>query len=423
MYWTYDRSACHTRGVTASAPSLAQATVMPSTDRAGLRLLTVAHAFTDLNQGVLPVMIPFLVTQRHLTLTVAATLVLASNLLGSVVQLAFGHLSDKHPTAWVIPAGVLVAATGTALVGLAPTLPLMLAGAMLMGFAVAAFHPEGSRFSNYFAGRKRSAGMSFFTVGGYIGFAAGPVLATPLMLAFGLRGVAFLLIPACIVAGLLLRELPRFNEVRARAHRASRERPGQNDWRGFSIMSVVVALRSTTFLAAVTFMPTFVLRVVHVNPLLQSFALFALLSGGAIGTMAGGLLGERVDRRRIITLSMILTAVCGVAIALTGAAFHQITLTIVLSAFFGVALGLSAGVLVVLGQEYLPKSIGVASGMTLGLANTIGGIAAPVFGHIGDQHGLVSVFVTIAVFAVLAVGGSLFMPKPASLAFTLSSRA
>jgi FSR family fosmidomycin resistance protein-like MFS transporter len=90
--------------------------------------------------------------------------------------------------------------------------------------------------------------------------------------------------------------------------------------------------------------------------------------------------------------------------------------TIVLAALFGVSLGLSAGVLVVLGQEYLPKSIGIASGMTLGLANTVGGIAAPAFGHIGDQYGLVSVFATIAVFAALAVGGALFMPKPAILA-------
>lgn len=423
MYWTYEFSACQTKHMTAGAPSLARTTVTPSTDRAGLRLLTVAHAFTDLNQGVLPVMIPFLVNQRHLTLTVAATLVLAANLLGSAVQLGFGHLSDKYPTAWVIPAGVVVAATGTALVGLAPTLPLMLAGAMLMGFAVAAFHPEGSRFSNYFAGRKRSSGMSFFTVGGFVGFAAGPVLATPLLLAFGLRGVAFLLIPACIVAGLLLRELPRFNEVRANAHQAHRERPGRNDWRGFSIMSIVVALRSTTFLAAITFTPIFVLRVVHVNAFVQSFTLFALLSGGAIGTMLGGLLGERLDRRRVITLSMILTAFFGLAIAVTGAAFHGVALTIVLAALFGVSLGLSAGVLVVLGQEYLPKSIGVASGMTLGLANTIGGIAAPAFGRIGDQYGLVSVFITIAIFAVLAFGGSLFMPKPASLTQKLSSRA
>lgn len=401
--------------MTASAPSLASSAVTPSTDRAGLRLLTVAHGFTDLNQGVLPVMIPFLVTQRHLTLAVAATLVLAANLLGSVVQLGFGHLSDRRSTTWVIPAALALAATGTALIGLAPTFPLMLAGAMLMGFAVAAFHPEGSRFSNYFAGPKRSSGMSFFTVGGYIGLATGPVLATPLLLAFGLKGVAFLVIPAFIVSGLLVRELPRFNHVRSTAQRAHRERPGRNDWRGFSIMSVVVALRSMTFLAAVTFLPIFVLRVVHVNAFVQSFALFALLVGGAGGTMLGGLLGDRVDRRRVIALSMLLTTVCAAAIAYTGAAFHTAALTITLAALFGIALGLSAGVLVVLGQEYLPKRIGVASGVTLGLANTIGGIAAPAFGHIGDLFGLVSVFVTIAIFAALALAGSLVMPKPGTL--------
>ena len=400
--------------VTAGAPPLASPVATPSADRAGLRLLTVAHGFTDLNQGVLPVMIPFLVTQRHLTLAVAATLVLASNLLGSVVQLGFGHLSDHRSTTWVIPAALALAAAGTALVGLAPSFPVMLLGAMLMGFAVAAFHPEGSRFSNYFAGPKRSSGMSLFTVGGYIGFAAGPVLATPLLVLFGLKGVAFLLIPALIVAALLARELPYFNDVRATAQRAHRERPGRNDWRGFSVMSIVVALRSTTFLAAITFLPIFALRVVHVNAFVQSFALFALLIGGAGGTMLGGLLGDHIDRRRVIALSMFLTALCGAAIAYTGT-LELAALTVTCAALFGISLGLSAGVLVVLGQEYLPKRIGVASGVTLGLANTIGGIAAPAFGHIGDVFGLISVFVTIAIFAALALGGALLMPKPGTL--------
>jgi MFS transporter, FSR family, fosmidomycin resistance protein len=384
-------------------------------DRPGLRLLTLGHVFNDLNQGVLPVMIPFLVTQRHLSLAVAATLVLAANLLGSVVQLIFGHLSDRRSTAWVIPAAIVVATAGTATIGLAPSLPLMLAGAVLSGFGVAAFHPEASRFSNYFAGGKRASGMSFFTVGGYTGYAIGPALATALMLPFGLRGIALLLIPAVIVSVLIARELPRFNNVRQIAHRARRERAGSNDWRGFSIMSVVVALRSTTFLAAVTFMPVFAMSVVRASPFLQSFSLTALLAGGAAGTMLGGLLADRIDRRRVISLSLLLTAVSGAAIAFTGATYHAFAAIALLALTFGVALGLSAGVLVVLGQEYLPKRIGIASGVTLGLANTVGGIAAPLFGRIGDTRGLVSVFTTITLFALASFGGSLLMPKPASL--------
>lgn len=381
-------------------------------DRPGLRLLTAAHLFNDINQGVLPVMIPWLHSHRGLSLAMAATLVLAANLFGSVVQPLFGYLSDKKPTAWVIPSAILLATGGTALIGLAPTVPLMLVGAVVSGVGVAAFHPEASRFSNYFAGSKRASGMSTFTVGGYLGFAVGPLLATPLILAFGLPGVAWLMIPALAVAGLLFRELPRFSAVRRNAHKAHRERPGHDDWRGFSLMAVVVALRSTTFLAAVTFTPVFVMRVAGTNATFGSIALFMLLLGGAIGTMRGGQLADRFDRRRVISLSLILTTLVAAALALCGALLHVYVVTALLALAFGISLGLSAGVLVVLGQEYLPKHIGVASGVTLGLANTIGGLAAPAFGHIGDLYGLVAVFATIAAFALLAFAGTFIMPKP-----------
>ena len=383
-------------------------------DRPGLRLLTAAHMMNDLNQGVLPAMIPLLASQRHLSLAAAATLVLAANLLGSVVQLGFGYLSDKRATTWVIPAALVVATAGTALIGFAPTLPLMLLGAMLSGFGVAAFHPEASRFSNYFAGAKRASGMSLFTVGGYLGFALGPLLATPLMLLFGLPGVALLLVPAVLCALLIVRDLPHFNAVRSAAHHARRARPGRDDWGGFSVMSIVVALRSTAFLAAVTFTPVFAMRVTHVNALLGSVALFALLLGGALGTMLGGRLADRIDRRRVISLSLACTALTGGAIALSGGLLHLYVVTLLLAPLFGISLGLSAGVLVVVGQEYLPQHIGIASGMTLGLANTVGGIAAPAFGRVGDTHGLVTLYAAIALFGALAFGGSLFMRRPAT---------
>lgn len=403
----------------ALAPATAPPAAAPApaftdkTDRSGLFLLTAAHLVNDLNQGVLPAMIPWLITHRGLSLALASTLTLAANLFGSIVQPLFGYISDKRPSALVIPAAILLATGGTALIGFAPTLPLMLAGAVVSGIGVAAFHPESSRFSNYFAGRKRASGMSTFTVGGYLGFAVGPVVAAPLILAFGLPGVAFLLIPAVVIAVLLVRELPRFNEIRRTAHRVHRERSGNDDWRGFSLMGVVVALRSTTFLAAVTFTPVFIMRVSGVHAVFGSFALFALLLGGAIGTMQGGRLADRIDRRRVIALSLALTAIFAALLALCGTYFHAYAMMTALALGFGISLGLSAGVLVVLGQEYLPKHIGIASGVTLGLANTIGGLAAPAFGKVGDEFGLVMVYVTIAAFAVLAFGGTFLMPKRA----------
>lgn len=400
----------------AVATTTAPASLSEGADRRGITLLTVAHLMNDANQSALPAIIPWLVAHRGLSLAVAATLVLAMNLSSSIVQPLFGHMSDRRSLAWVIPTSLLVATFGTALIGLAPSLPLMLVGALISGIGVAAFHPEGSRFSNYFAGRKRASGMSWFTLGGYLGFAMGPIAVTPLILAFGLHGTAVLLIPALVVFALVWRELPRFEEARRVAHRAHRERAGEDDWRGFSVLTGVVALRSMTFLAAVTFMPIFAIRVAHADATLASMALAALLFGGAFGTVFGGRIADRIDRRHVVSISLVFTALFAIAIAAAGSHAPFYGLVVSLAACLGIALGLSAGVIVVIGQEYLPKRIGVASGVTLGLAVTIGGLAAPFFGWIGDRYGLVPVFGAIAIFAVLSLAGSFFMPKPSALA-------
>ena len=399
-------------GVSTTAPIAAE----EGADRRGITLLTVAHLMNDANQSALPAIIPWLVSHRGLSLATAATLVLAMNLSSSVVQPLFGHMSDRRSLAWVIPVALLVATLGTAIIGLSPSLPLMLAGALISGIGVAAFHPEGSRFSNYFAGARRASGMSWFTLGGYLGFAMGPLAVTPLILAFGLPGTAALLIPAVIIAFIVWQDLPRFEEARRVAHHAHRERPGRDDWRGFSILGVVVALRSVTFLATVTFTPIFIIRVVHSDATLASAALAALLFGGAFGTILGGRIADRVDRRVVVTISLVLTAFFATLVAIAGAHLPVYALLVMLSIFSGISLGLSAGVIVVMGQEYLPKRIGVASGVTLGLAVTIGGLVAPFFGWIGDRYGLLDVFIAIACFAVLSLVGSFFTPKPAHLA-------
>jgi FSR family fosmidomycin resistance protein-like MFS transporter len=383
-------------------------------DRRGMTLLSIAHLVNDANQSALPAIIPWLIAHRGLSLASAATLVLAMNLSSSIVQPLFGHLSDRRSLAWVIPAAVLLATIGTACIGLAPTLPLMLLGALISGIGVAAFHPEGSRFANYFAGARRAAGMGWFTVGGYLGFALGPILITPLILAFGLHGTAFLVIPGVVIAALVVRELPRFEAVRAVHHRARRGRAGRDDWRGFSFLGGTVALRSMAFLAAVTFTPVFAISVTHVNATLGSAALAMLLLAGSIGTIWGGRLADRFDRRHVISVSLALTAVFAAAIAAAGHYAPSFALLVLLSIALGLVFGLSASVVVVVGQEYLPHRIGIASGVTLGLAVTIGGIAAPLFGAIGDHYGLVTVFSAIAVFSVLSLAVSFLMPRPST---------
>jgi FSR family fosmidomycin resistance protein-like MFS transporter len=385
-------------------------------DREGITLLSIAHVVNDANQSALPALIPWLIAHRGISLTAAATLVLAMNLSSSVVQPLFGHLSDRKSLAWVIPISLVLATLGTAMIGFAPSMPFMLLGALVSGLGVAAFHPEGSRFANYFGGEARATAMSWFSTGGYLGFAIGPVLVTPLLLAFGLHGTAFLLAPGIVLAVLIWRDLPRFEAARAHVHRTRHERPGSDDWRGFSIMTGVVALRSTVFFAAVTFTPVFAIAVTHVDKALASFALAAMLFGGAFGTLWGGRIADRIDRRRVISISLACAALLGAGIVAVAVFVPSFVSIVVLLIGFGISIGLSAGVIVVIGQEYLPQRIGIAAGVTLGLSVTIGGIAAPLFGWIGDHHGLIPVFATASVFALLGLAASFLMPKPAQLA-------
>jgi len=383
-------------------------------DRPGIGLLSLAHTINDANQSVLPAMIPWLIAHRGLSLTAAATLVLGMNLSSSVVQPLFGHISDRRSLVWVIPVGMLVATAGMSAIGFAPSVPWMFLCALISGIGVAAFHPEASRYANYFGGTQRATAMSWFTTGGYLGFAVGPVIVTPLLVVFGLHGTAFLVVLGAVLAGLLVRQLPRFERARLHAHHRRRARSGHDDWRGFSMLTVMVGLRSSVFFAAVTFMPVFAISVAHVDKALGSVALAAMLLGGAGGTLWGGRLADRFDRRRMVAVSLACTTIAGAALVAAGTLVPVYALLVPLGVVFGVALGLSAGILVVLGQEYLPQRIGVAAGVTLGLSATIGGIAAPLFGAIGDRYGLIAVFAAATGFALLALIASLFMPKPGS---------
>jgi FSR family fosmidomycin resistance protein-like MFS transporter len=398
------------------ATAVATAPGLHALDRRGIGLLSIAHVVNDANQSALPSIIPWLIAHRGLSLTAAATLVLAMNLSSSVVQPLFGHLSDRRSLAWVIPASLVLATFGTAVIGFASSMPVMLLGALISGLGVAGFHPEGSRFANYFAGAQRATGMSWFTTGGYLGFALGPIVITPMLLIFGLPGTACLLVPGIVLAALLARDMPRFAQARALAHHPHHVRPGRDDWRGFTIMSVVVVLRSTVFFAAVTFMPVFAIAVTHVDKAVGAMALAAMLLAGAGGTLWGGRLADRIDRRRVVVISLIFTVLCAGAIVAVGSYAPSFALLVPFAAAFGLSIGLSAGVIVVMGQEYLPQRIGIAAGVTLGLSVTIGGLAAPMFGAIGDHFGLVPIFATAGAFAALALIGSFFMPKPSGLA-------
>lgn len=379
-------------------------------DKRSMSVLSAGHLFTDVNQGAVAALVPFLVAERGLSLTAAGTLVLAATLSSSIVQPLFGYFSDRTPLPSLMPLGVMLGGAGISLVGVAPNYPLILLCTVLSGLGVAAFHPESARFANYVSGAGRARGMSFFSVGGNAGFALGPVITTPLVLYFGLPGSLFLALPAFLMGFVLFYELPRLLTFRPEAvAEASVEREGDTQpehWGPFARMVGVVTMRSFVYFGLVTFVAEYYIRILGTSTALANAALSVMLFAGAVGTLVLGPVADWVGRRAVLAGSMLFLAPLLYAFTLSGPLPGMVLLALIGAATVG-----TFGVTVVMGQEYLPGRIGVAAGITLGFSIGIGGLGAPILGAIADNYDLTTTVLVLAILPVVGLALALSLPR------------
>ena len=367
--------------------------------RRTIALLATAHLFDDINQGVIPALIPFFVAERGFTIAAAAGLVFSSNISSSVLQPLFGVLADRRSAPWLIPAGLFLAGSGVALAGIAPTYALVLAAVAVTGVGVAAFHPEAARQVYTHSGPRRATAMSFFAVGGNLGFAVGPALATPLQILLGLRGTILLVLPALLMAVILVRA-GTHDPGAAAAIGRSRDNAGPDRWSAFLILSGPIVCRAIVFYGLNTFIPLYWIREFGASKAAGGVALSVMLSAGVAGTLAGGWLADRFGRRIVVFVSMI----ASVPLLAAFAAATSRTAAFALLVPMGLVLYVPFSVMTVMSQEYLPGRVGTASGLTIGLAVTLGGLAAPILGRLADVHG---VRMPVSILVLVALAGAL----------------
>ena len=373
-----------------------------------LALLAATHTVDDLYQGAVPALLPFLALERHYTYAGLTSLTLAATFLSSAVQPAFGVITDRHRLGWLIAAGLLVAGIGVGLSGLGDSYAITWLAIALSGVGVAAYHPEATRTARGVAGDSTQA-MSWFSVGGNIGIALGPLVVTPVLLATGLRGTPLLALPAVAMAALLaVRPLPGTAHAVGQARRSAADgpadRPRRDDWRSFARLTAVVTTRSIAYFGVASLLALFVIRRFHEPTAVGSAALTAFVAAGAVGSLSGGWLADRWCRLATVRLGYL----CAIPALVLLAAAPDAAVAFGAAIAAGLALYLPFAVQVTLGQDYLPNRIGTASGVTLGLAISIGGLAAPLFGYLADRYGLA---VSLAVLAALPVA-SLILAAP-----------
>ncbi|MHB8641583.1 MAG: MFS transporter [Gaiellaceae bacterium] len=368
-----------------------------------MTLLAAGHLGTDFANGALPALLPFFKDRFSLSYTLAAVLVLASAVSSSLIQPIFGLLSDRRGALWLLPAGVALAGIGIALAAAAPSYWLVVVFVSVSGIGVAAYHPEGSKFAAYASGRRRASGMSAFSIGGNLGFAFGPLVATPLILWFGLRGGLLLALPGLAIATALVALTPF---LRTFVPERQTQRAALGDDRPFALglLLAVIGFRSLAWWGLLAFVPLWEVSLGH-SKAYGSHLLSLMLLVGVIGTILVGPAADRFGRRPVLLASLATTGPLIFVFVTVGGVVGAAALAIV-----GVGVVGTFGLTMVMSQEYLPRHIGMASGLSIGLSIGLGGIAAVGLGALADTIDLRAALLVCAAAPLAGLALTLLLP-------------
>ena len=375
-------------------------------DKKKILLVSLGHLSCDINGGALPAILPFLRASYDLSYQATGGLMFAYACLSSMIQPLFGLLSDRFSKPWFIPLGVLLAGCGLAAIGWMPGYWGIFAAIGLSGVGAALFHPEGARFANAVSGQNKGTGMSLFSIGGNGGFVLGPLLATACLGAFGLPGTTIFAVLAVLTAGTLVWSIARMGATKktaaaggktAPATGAEGETPGENNWREFLKLTVSIVTRSITFVGFNTFIPLYWVSAFGQSTATGAMALTFFCVCGVISNFFGGMLADKFGYRAVIRVVFALMPPVVACFSLSSNLYAAWALLPLL----GFVLYAPFSAQVVLGQQYLAKNIGFASGITLGLATSLGGVVAPLLGWIADHYGMAATFQSLAALSIV----------------------
>jgi MFS transporter, FSR family, fosmidomycin resistance protein len=359
-----------------------------------LAAVSFCHLLNDTMQSLLPSIYPILKSSFHLNFGQIGLLTLTFQMTASILQPFIGHFTDRRPLPYSLPAGMVFTLIGLLLLAIAPSFPLLLLAASLIGMGSAVFHPESSRVARLASGGRLGFAQSVFQVGGNTGSAIGPLLAAFIVLPHGQRGVAWFSLVALMAIVVLLRVSrwykARLHHLRTRPAKHTDQLPVLSRARVASAIAVLIALVFSKYfyLASFTSYYTFYLITrFHVGVRSSQIHLFAFLGAVAAGTLIGGPIGDRIGRKTVIWCSIL-----GVLPLTMLLPYANLFWTGVLSVTVGLGLASAFPAILVYAQELVPGRVGMISGLFFGFAFGMGGIGAAILGRIADATSILFVY-------------------------------
>lgn len=370
-------------------------------------LLALGHMSCDVNSGALPAALPYLRSAYGLDYQATGGLMLAYSCLSSIIQPVFGLLADRLSKPWFLPLGVALAGCGIACMGFLQSYWAIFTAIAISGVGAALFHPEGARHANRVSGKSKGMGLSIFSIGGNTGFILGPLLVAAFVGGFGMKGMGVFGVLGLVMAAVLLIAITRLGRAApqdthknpADAAPADGPRP-VNNWHEFSRLTVVIVARSTVFVGCNAFIPLYWVNVFGQSKAAGAVALVIFCSCGVACNIMGGMLSDRIGCVPVIRLAFTVMPLAVLAFSLA----PSVAWAYACLPLLGFVLYAPFSSQVVLGQRLLARNIGFASGVTLGLATSLGGVAQPFLGRVADMAGLPMALRVLA--GVAAVGAT-----------------
>ena len=370
----------------------------------------IFHCINDFGQGSLAALIPFFIANFGLNYYQSASIIFCNTIVASVAQPILGYVADRWRVPWFIPVGFSITLISISAIALATSYEMILALSLIAGLGAALFHPEAALLVNRMQSNELGNAMGRFAVGGSAGFAMGPLLAGGVYV----FGAQFLWVfTAIALIGVLLYVYAftgsaATDVVGESKSSAKSTNTGANDWVSFGKLFFVIASRSILFSVLSIFIPILYITVINGEASASSLALTMYFAMGAVLTYMGGALSDKLGFLKTVRLGNLI--------------FLPSVLVFIfvpnIWGFFGAMIPMAFGVfsqygpITVLGQKYLAKNAGFASGITLGLGITLGGLVAPYIGHLADIYDVQTALMTLIPVGLMGLLMSLWLKEP-----------
>ncbi len=378
--------------------------------------VTAGHFFVDFYATVLPPVLPFVAREFGLSMSMTGVLVTVVSIFSSWSQPVFGYLLDGYRRFWPLPVAVMWVAILASSLGLAGSYWALAAIVSLAGVGSAVYHPLGSVAVAANSGRRKGTAMSMYITGGTIGATLPPLLAVPLVAAYGLKAL-LVLAPPGIIVSLLMVLLGVHRAPAAGESSGSRELPRLRDMARLLHLSLALGLRLGATWSYNTFMVMYFLHLGY-SEIYGGRVLSAYILAGSLGVLLGGIASDRTDRRRYLMATCVLGGLCLLGSFYVGGLL--VPLLLILGNAF---ISSSTPIGVVIGQSLVPSNATMASGVMLGMSFGIAGLGSALTGVLADIMGLPRALEVNLLLLVVSLALTYFLPSEASSDVPASGKA